>query len=184
MDPAQLNAIVFNQKPRRVFKAAKNENLPFNDAKRVHTALREFNDLSANAAFKNILAQIESQEMKFDFAQKKPRGSVAGQGAATDFFEEKSARSGTMAGQQPSFSADQMQFLLDNEDATEEDIVKNVELMLNAEKRMKEKSQRGVPKQTPASAGFDLNSGMLEPIRAEGTQGKKVNVPQGMSLQD
>ena len=56
MDPAQLNAIIFNQKPRRVFKANKNENLAFNDAKRVHTALREFNDLSANAAFKNILA--------------------------------------------------------------------------------------------------------------------------------
>jgi len=56
VDPAVLNAIVFDQKPKRVYKTNSSGNLAFNDAKRVHTALREFNDMSANAAFQKILA--------------------------------------------------------------------------------------------------------------------------------
>ena len=51
MDPAKLNAIIFNIKPKRVYKANRSAAIAFNDAKRVHTALREFNDLSANAVF-------------------------------------------------------------------------------------------------------------------------------------
>lgn len=51
VDPAKLNAIIFNIKPKRVYKANRSAAIAFNDAKRVHTALREFNDLSANAVF-------------------------------------------------------------------------------------------------------------------------------------
>lgn len=60
VNPAKLNEIVFLGKPKRVYKANRSTTIAFNDAKRVHTALREFNDLSANAVFQNILNQIQS----------------------------------------------------------------------------------------------------------------------------
>ena len=47
----KINDIVFRGKPKRVFKSNKNKDVPFHDPKRVHTALREFNDLSANKVF-------------------------------------------------------------------------------------------------------------------------------------
>ena len=59
VDAQKLNQIIFNNKPKRVFKANRSAALAFSDAKRVHTALREFNDLSANSMFQNITAQIE-----------------------------------------------------------------------------------------------------------------------------
>ena len=46
-----MKDIVFRGKPRRVFKSNKTTNVAFHDPKRVHTALREFNDLSANKVF-------------------------------------------------------------------------------------------------------------------------------------
>ena len=51
VNPAVLNTIVFLNRPKRVYKANRSAAIAFNDAKRVHTALREFNDLSANAVF-------------------------------------------------------------------------------------------------------------------------------------
>lgn len=103
VDPAVLNAIVFGNKPKRVYKANRSAAVAFNDAKRVHTALREFNDLSANAVFTNILSQIEQMEddktMKAGFGkvgagQKGHRGTISsasdmmkkGEKDVTDFF--------------------------------------------------------------------------------------------------
>jgi hypothetical protein len=51
VDPHKLNQIIFNNKPKRVYKANRSAAISFSDAKRVHTALREFNDLSANSVF-------------------------------------------------------------------------------------------------------------------------------------
>lgn len=51
VDPAKLKQIIFNGKPKRVFKASQDASISFQDPKRVHTALREFNDLSANKVF-------------------------------------------------------------------------------------------------------------------------------------
>jgi hypothetical protein len=59
VDAQKLNQIIFNNKPKRVYKANRSAAISFSDAKRVHTALREFNDLSANSVFQNITAQIE-----------------------------------------------------------------------------------------------------------------------------
>ena len=50
-DIAKIKEIVFRGKPRRLFKSNKNKDVAFHDPKRVHTALREFNDLSANKVF-------------------------------------------------------------------------------------------------------------------------------------
>lgn len=54
-----MRDIVFNGKPKRVYLTNKNlEEVSFQDPKRVHQALREFNDLSANKVFQNMLDQI------------------------------------------------------------------------------------------------------------------------------
>lgn len=50
-----------------MFKSSAKSGIAFDDAKRVHTALREFNDLSANGVFKNILAQIEANDVDLKF---------------------------------------------------------------------------------------------------------------------
>jgi hypothetical protein len=63
VDTSKFNAIIFNSKPKRVYKANRSANLAFSDAKRVHTALREFNDLSASAVFQGILESIEAAEL-------------------------------------------------------------------------------------------------------------------------
>jgi hypothetical protein len=67
VDPAVLNNIVFNQKPKRVYKANKSTAIGIQDAKRVHTALREFNDMSANAVFSKILQQIDELDEAKNF---------------------------------------------------------------------------------------------------------------------
>ena len=96
VDPAKLNEIVFLGKPKRVYKANRSTAIAFNDAKRVHTALREFNDLSANAVFQNILHQIESMDGDDQFKdfgkvyqdkKKGHKGTIAGD-AKSDFFKE------------------------------------------------------------------------------------------------
>lgn len=48
LDATKHNAIIFNSRPKRVYKTNRSTKLGFSDTKRVHTALREFNDLSAN----------------------------------------------------------------------------------------------------------------------------------------
>lgn len=193
VDPAMLNNIVFNQKPKRVYKANKSANIGLHDAKRVHTALREFNDMSANAVFNNILQQIEELDeaknfkVQFNAPQKpKPRGSLAGGSAGDDFFDEKAARSGTMVGkggfdQQPQ-GVKALQTMLDSENATQEDIIANVEVMLSSEKRTNEKLKKGVPKSDPQAQGFDLNTGVLAPVKAvekPKPQAKKAVEPEG-----
>lgn len=64
MDTSKHNAIVFNNKPKRVYKANRSTKLLFQDPKRVHIALREFNDLSASQVFQGILDQIEASEQE------------------------------------------------------------------------------------------------------------------------
>lgn len=54
----RIKEIVFRGKPKRVFKSNRTKDVAFHDPKRVHTALREFNDLSANKVFQNIIDQI------------------------------------------------------------------------------------------------------------------------------
>jgi hypothetical protein len=47
-----MKNIIFNGKPKRVFLTNRNiEEVNFQDPKRVHQCLREFNDLSANSVF-------------------------------------------------------------------------------------------------------------------------------------
>lgn len=64
-DIERLKDIIFRGKPRRVFKSTKTKQVAFSDPKRVHTALREFNDMSANKVFAHIIeaiAQFENEE--------------------------------------------------------------------------------------------------------------------------
>lgn len=46
-----MKDIIFRGKPKRVYKGTKSKHVAFSDPKRVHTALREFNDMSANKVF-------------------------------------------------------------------------------------------------------------------------------------
>jgi hypothetical protein len=50
-DLSKIQEIVFRGKPKRVFKSNRTKDVAFYDPKRVHTALREFNDMSANKVF-------------------------------------------------------------------------------------------------------------------------------------
>ena len=64
-DIQRIKEIVFRGKPKRVFRSNRKADVPFQDPKRVHTALREFNDMSANKVFQAIIeqiAQFESEE--------------------------------------------------------------------------------------------------------------------------
>lgn len=54
---------VFNGKPKRVYRTNRNfEAVSLQDPKRIHQALREFNDLSANSVFQHMLDQIAQLE--------------------------------------------------------------------------------------------------------------------------
>ena len=61
-DIAKIKEIVFRGKPKRVFKSNRTKDVAFYDPKRVHTALREFNDMSANKVFQAIIEQIAQFE--------------------------------------------------------------------------------------------------------------------------
>jgi hypothetical protein len=50
-DIQKIKEIVFRGKPKRVFRGNRARDVAFHDPKRVHTALREFNDMSANKVF-------------------------------------------------------------------------------------------------------------------------------------
>ena len=54
-DIDKLREIIFKGKPKRVFRTNRNKDVAFSDPKRVHTALREFNDMSASKVFANII---------------------------------------------------------------------------------------------------------------------------------
>lgn len=62
VDPAKIKQIIFNGKPKRVYKTNQNASMTLQDPKRVHTALKEFNDLSANKVFDSIIKHISEQE--------------------------------------------------------------------------------------------------------------------------
>ena len=62
IDPTKMKQIIFNGKPKRAYRANVQKDVSFSDPKRVHTALREFNDLSANKVFQGILEQIQQLE--------------------------------------------------------------------------------------------------------------------------
>jgi hypothetical protein len=59
LNAQKLKRIIFNNTPKRVYKANSSAIIKFRDGKRVHATLREFNDLSANSELKNITAKIE-----------------------------------------------------------------------------------------------------------------------------
>lgn len=59
---SKIKEIVFRGKPKRVFKSNRTKDVAFHDPKRVHTALREFNDMSANKVFQAIIEQIAQFE--------------------------------------------------------------------------------------------------------------------------
>lgn len=58
----KMKDVIFQGKPKRVYKTNRNSDVSFQDPKRVHTALREFNDLSANTVFQGIIDQIQQLE--------------------------------------------------------------------------------------------------------------------------
>jgi hypothetical protein len=61
-DIQRIKEIVFRGKPKRVFRSNRTKDVAFHDPKRVHTALREFNDMSANKVFQAIIEQIAQFE--------------------------------------------------------------------------------------------------------------------------
>ena len=62
-DLTNMKDIIFNGKPKRVYRTNRNlEAVSLQDPKRVHQALREFNDLSANSVFQHMLDQIAQLE--------------------------------------------------------------------------------------------------------------------------
>lgn len=53
---SSMKSIIFNGRPKRVYRTNRNiEEVSLQDPKRVHQALREFNDLSANSVFQHML---------------------------------------------------------------------------------------------------------------------------------
>lgn len=62
-DLSRIKEVIFTGKPRREFKAnANTDDVKVSDPKRVHQALREFNDLSASDVFTKMLQQIAQLE--------------------------------------------------------------------------------------------------------------------------
>lgn len=63
IDTSKMKSIIFVGKPKRIFKTNSNfEETTLQDPKRVHQALREFNDISANKVFKQMMVQIAAME--------------------------------------------------------------------------------------------------------------------------
>jgi hypothetical protein len=62
VDPSHLKQVIFNGKPKRVFKASAGSNISYSDPKRIHIALKEFNDMSANEVFKGIISSIQDNK--------------------------------------------------------------------------------------------------------------------------
>lgn len=107
-DIQRIKEIVFRGKPKRVFRSNKTKDVAFHDPKRVHTALREFNDMSANKVFQAIIEQIA----QFENEEK----------AKLQQFQKIQAKTGVT----PNSQLDQM---------TQEEVMANVEKMLQSEKQ-------------------------------------------------
>ena len=133
----------------------KNSEVKFQDPKRVHTALREFNDVTANKVFSNIISQV--QQLENDEKAKlgggfQRRGTLqpgkAGGGLAGEAATQSSA-SGATSGMAESF-----------------DVMASVEKMLASEKT----TLKSMPK-AAANFEFDLNEGVVTVSSGKGTKG-------------
>lgn len=63
LELASMKDLVFRGKPKRVYLSRQNlDEAPFYDPRRVHQCLKEYNDMSANAVFEQMLAQIAELE--------------------------------------------------------------------------------------------------------------------------
>lgn len=133
-DMDKIKEIVFRGKPKRVFKSNKTKDVAFHDPKRVHTALREFNDMSANKVFQAIIEQIA----QFETEEK----------AKLQQFQKLQA-SGKAAGASAPVMSDIGAL-------TQEEVIANVERMLQNEKS----SIKSTPK-AQVAAEFDMNEGIV-----------------------
>lgn len=143
VDPAKLKQIIFNGKPKRVYKATRNAEMGFQDPKRVHTALREFNDLSANKVFQGIIEQIqqladEQSGGGLGFKRRNTVGApsergepMTGSQASSSLLPRTSGVAGGVGGGTGLES-------LELESATADDIIQNVEKMLAQEQARNE----------------------------------------------
>ncbi|CDW88967.1 UNKNOWN [Stylonychia lemnae] len=134
-DIQKMKEIVFRGKPRRVFKSNRTRDVAFHDPKRVHTALREFNDLSANKVFQAIIDQIA----QFELEEKAQRQQLVKQGK--------------LQGQDPNQPSGSYNL----QEQTQEEVIANVERMLANEKL----SQKNFAKASAAQE-FDLNEGIVQ----------------------
>ena len=89
VDTSKHNAIIFNNKPKRAYKANRSTKLLFSDPTRVHIALREFNDISANSVFQKVLEQIEASEQEESGGKLAMSWFSNKKGASTDSKEKR-----------------------------------------------------------------------------------------------
>jgi len=142
LELATMKDLVFRGKPKRVYLAQNNlDEAPFFDARRVHQCLKEYNDTSANAVFEYMLAQIAELEKE----QAEKGGVISGIDLGISSLGGGAAAKGKATA------------LNMEEDATNEDIIANVERMLAAGRNeQKITSKKGVVMKT-----LDMNEGLV-----------------------
>jgi len=127
-----------------VYRTNRNvEEVGFQDPKRVHQALREFNDLSANSVFQHMLEQIAQLE--------KDQGAQGGLGFSAIGGKQVTAP-GKAGGAGKGGAAEATPG-----EETPQDIIKNVEKMLQQEKQAAKVTAKGGAK----VVSFDMNEGMV-----------------------
>jgi len=168
-DTSYLKSVIFNGKPKRAFKANQRSKISFQDPKRVHIALREFNDMSANDAFKKMLSNIQANReeeeqnrelnrRKQTLAMKKAGGALGGalaKGLGSKLAGLTKSKAMTIENEGDGFMAG-----LDMEEANDDDVIANVERMLKggAEQDKAMKADRKI-----GSKGLDMNDGAAAP---------------------
>ena len=162
VDAAKFQHVIFNNKPKRVYKANRSAIIGLNDPKRVHTALREFNDLSAGAVFKDIIQAIENQDQDSRKATLNLKGAAAG---------DKSKRGSILVTKESMEKQAQMMddFYLNG--GAVDDIVANVEMMLQNEKKKNDASARDKKKDN-----FELDLDKIVKTKST-TTGKPAEQP-------
>ena len=116
--------------------------MSFQDPKRVHTALREFNDLSANAVFGKIISQIqeiEDQAKSSKISGLQRRGTLAPKSHSENMAGSLGVAKPSMGGATSSMGTINMAAAaglesLEVDATTADEIINNVEKMINAEK--------------------------------------------------
>jgi len=153
-DLYKLKDIIFKGKPKRVFRSTKNQEVSFQDPKRVHTALREFNDITANKVFTNIIEQMHQMENE----QKQPGMQRRGTQSQPGKEGFSPLKAGGSSGSGAGGSIDTMETA---------DVMASVEKMLASEKT----TMQSLPK-AAAHHEFDLNEGIVSVSKgAAGTGG-------------